>query len=84
MKGSGAGNEWNISSLSNGFSSLMGSNYSPTSFKLTINLPTVTYLSYFLVNFKCCLTPVPLISVKGPVNFPNSKVQSPNSLASIF
>ncbi|TNV71066.1 hypothetical protein FGO68_gene9331 [Halteria grandinella] len=54
---------------------------SPTSFKLTMNLPTVTYFSAFLTNFKCYLTPFPLISVSGPVNGPNSNLHSPNNLA---
>lgn len=81
MKGSDAGREWNISSSSNGFSSSMGSIYSPTSFKFTMNLPTVTVLSLFRVNFKCCLTPVPLMSVKAVVNGPSANEHSPSNLA---
>lgn len=59
----------------------MGIISSPTNFRLTINLPTVTYLSLRLTNFKCCLTPVPLISVNGPVKGPSYNTHSPNNLA---
>lgn len=81
INGSDAGSVWKISSCSRGFSSLIGMISSPTSFKLTMNLPTVTYFSAFLTNFKCYLTPVPLISVSGPVNGPSSILHSPNNLA---
>lgn len=55
--------------------------YSPTNFRFTINLPTVIFLSFFLTNFKCYLTPVPLISVKAPVNDPKGNKHSPNNRA---
>lgn len=47
-----------------------------------MNLPTVTDLSpYYLVNFKCYLTPIPEISVRACVEDANDIVHSPNSRA---
>lgn len=81
INGSEAGKAWNISSYSNGFSSFIGKIYSPTNFKFTINRPTVTCLSFFLVNLRCYLTPLPLISVRAFVKGPKGRVHSPNNLA---
>lgn len=81
INGSEAGRAWNISSYSSGFSSFIGKICSPTNFKFTMNRPTVTYRSFFLVNLRCYLTPLPLISVRALVKGPKGRVHSPNNLA---
>jgi hypothetical protein len=47
-----------------------------------MNRPTVTALSpYCLVNLRCCLTPIPDISVRAVVNGPSAIVHSPSRRA---
>jgi hypothetical protein len=81
-EGSKRGSSCIKSSISSGFKSISsGINCSPTVFKLTINLPTVTSLSdYFLVKLSCLFIFAEFYVFRELANSEKSIKHSPNNL----